>query len=280
MPTKPSTSVAKAESLLPAGVSQEEYDALLGQQDDELDDGFVQLPIIKIGQKLTKEVDSGEAEEGDFIDSLVGESLGTAIGFIVSYFQKGRFASDKESNRAFVAFGDLIPANWADLVGEEWVGTRFDEHPDAEEQFKAKVNAGEMKWGSGPKISTTWNFTGLAILPGLDEGDDDELRPARISLQRAAVPAANTWLRYKKSKLRRGAFWDATFDLTTEKKEFTRGKAFLPVVKFGRPTTSDERQLAFELAQAVAQNRVRDNSDTAADPEASAPSANEGALGV
>src|SRR5690349_14441206 len=130
MPKDTSTAVAVKDDTLPEGVTQEELDALLAQQEDEFDDGFVQVPIYKIGQGLTREVQEGNAEAGEFIDTRQGEGVGTKIGFSVAYFQKGRCAAGRETGKAYVAFGDTIRDNWSDLVGKKWVGQPFVEHPD------------------------------------------------------------------------------------------------------------------------------------------------------
>lgn len=276
MSKTPSTAVATKDDALPAGMSQEELDALLQQQESEITEDFVTVPIFKIGQALTKEVQSDAAEVGEFIDSLQGEGVGTKIGFITSYYQPGRFYADRDTNKAYVAFGKLIPSSWADAVGEEWVDTPFSEHPDAEEMFKKAVNNKEREWGKGAPISTTHNFTGLAVIPGVD-GEEDELRPARFSLQRTNNKAVSKWFTLKRSALRNRPFWDIVFDLGVEKVVYTRGTAYNLTVSKGRSTTPDERSLAAELAQVVMAGRVNDNSE----PDAKTPAPNDnGGLAV
>lgn len=251
MPT-PSTDLA---------VQTPEELALIQQQESEFDSDLFQTPILKIGQPLTREVQNEQAEAGEFINTLTGEGLGDKLGFVVAYYQKGRFAADQESGRAYVAFSDAIPEAWADLVGEEFVGTPFTEYPDAEEQFKAAVNAKQREWGKGPIVSTTHNFTGLAIVSGVEGSDEaDELQPVRLSLQRTNMPAVRKFLTLKRAMLRNKPFWEVVFDLGTEKKQFDRGAAHLLTVKLGRPTTPEERSIAAELAVAVAAGRVSDNS--------------------
>lgn len=249
-----------------AVATPEELQALQEQQAGEFDNDLLQTPILKIGQPLTREVSNGDAEAGEFINTLTGEGLGNSLGFIVSYYQKGRFAVDRDTNRAFVAFGSTIPDAWADLVGEEFVGTRFDEHPDAEETYKKRVNAKEIEWGKGPLISTTHNFTGLALVPSLEDPNEVDLQPVRLSLQRTNMPAVRKWTTLIKSA-RNAATWDFVYDLGTEPKEFARGKAHLLRVQKGRSTSVEEKEAAVELAQAVAAGRVSDNSasESAAD---------------
>lgn len=275
-----STAIAETNAGTDLAVSQAELDALLAQQEAEIGDDLVQTPILKIGQPLTKEVQAEEAEAGEFIDTLTGEGIGTKIGFIVAYYQQGRFAADRDSGRAYVAFGTTIPDSWADLVGEDFVGTPFDQYPDAEEQYKSRVNKKEIEWGKGPLVSTTHNFTGYAVVPSVDPDGEDELHPVRLSLQRTNMPSVRKLLTLRKAVLRGKPFWDMVFDLGTEKKQFDRGAAHLLTVKPGRATTPEERQQACELAMAVAAGRVVDNqaSDAAADapvePEA------KGGLGI
>ena len=260
-------------------ISPEELASLQAQQEQEYGDDLFQTPILKIGQRTTKEVEAGEAEAGEFINTLTGEGIGTKIGFIVSYYQRGRFAADRDSGRVYVAFGATIPNTWADLVGEEFVGTPFDEHPDAEETYKERVNRKEIPWGKGPLISTTHNFTGLALVSGAEGEEDPAPQPVRLSLQRTNVPAVRRILTLKKASLRNRPFWEAVFDLGTERKEFDRGPAHLLTVKLGRQTTPEERAIAAELAVAVSAGRTVDNQEAAAKTDAAEPDA-KGGLGI
>lgn len=253
-----STAIEKANTETAVAVNQADIDAVLAAQESEFEDDLFQTPILKIGQPLTREVQAEQAEAGEFINTLTGEGIGTKIGFVVSFYQKGRFAADRDSGRAYVAFSDTIPAAWGDLVGEEFVGTPFSEYPDAEEQYKARVNRKEIEWGKGPLVSTTHNFTGLALVEDPETGEED-LQPVRLSLQRTNMPAVRKLLTLKKASLRNKPFWDKVFDLGTEKKSFDRGAAHLLTVKLGRDTDADERAAAVELATAVAQGRVSDN---------------------
>lgn len=173
----------------------------------------------------------------------------------------------------------MIPDHWADLVGEEFVGTRFDEHPDAEEVYKARVNRKEIPWGKGPQISTTHVFTGLALVEDIESGEV-ELQPVRLSLQRTNVPAVKKWMTLRQSKLRNKPFWDKTFVLETEKKQFDRGMAYNLKVTLGRETTGEERDGALALAQAVMSGLVADNSEAAASADAPAEPDAKGGLGV
>lgn len=263
-------------------VQQEAIDAIMAQQEEDLGDVQVQTPILKVCQALTKEVKEGDAEAGEFLNTLTGDSYGTAVEFIVAYFQRGRAASSKDS-RYFVAIAqDLIPESWSDLVGPEFVGTRFDEHPDAEEVYKERVNAKEIEWGKGPLISTTYSYTGL-VLPTRVEGeevDEEELMPVRISFLRSTKSAHDKLMTLKKATLRNKPFWDVVFNLKTASKSFGRNDAFIVNVSKARSTTSDEKERAVELAQAVMGGRVRDNAEAAEAGSARAEPDAKGGLGV
>lgn len=249
-----------------AVVDSQELAAIEAAQEGEIGDDLFQTPILKIGQPLTREVAEEQAEAGEFINTLTGEGLGNKVSFVVAYYQKGRFAADRDSNRAYVAFGDTIPDHWSDLVGDEFVGTPFAEYNDAEERFKERVNAKEIPWGSGPLVSTTHNFTGLALVsPPEGSDEDEELQPVRLSLQRTNVPAVRKLLTLKRASLRNKPFWDKTFDLSTTNKKFDRGNAYILNVRLGRDTTADEKAAAVELAQAVVAGRTRDNAEAAAE---------------
>lgn len=259
--------------------SEEAALALAAQQDAEEDDEPLITPILKIGQPLTKEVQDGLAESGEFINTLTNEPHGTFVEIIVAYYTKGRFASDKESGRAFSAFGNTIPEHWEPLVTEQFVGTPFTEYPEAEEVFREAVKNKERDWGHGPLVSTTHNFTGYLLV------EDGEPEPVRLSLQRTNMPAVRKIKTLRKLKLHNKPWWDSVLSLSTEEEEWKGKKAFVikPTdVKIVRPTTPQEKALASELAIAVAGGRT--GGDDPAEAEAVAdkpqePSA-DGALAV
>src|ERR1044072_3311414 len=159
--------------------------AIAAQQEASIDNEDLLVPMLKVGQKLTKEVDAGNADEGEFINTLLGEGVGSSIGFIIVDHHKGRAAQDRKNNRYYVSDDfETIPETWNDFVGENFVGTPFSEHPDADEQFRAAVNAGEKEWGQGAPIKTTHIYTGYAVVSA-EEGSEDEveLQPVRLSIK-------------------------------------------------------------------------------------------------
>lgn len=262
-------------TALPEGVTQEEMDALAADQ--QADTSLIRTPILKVAQPLTKEVDQELVEPGEFFNTGTSESLGTRIEFIVAHFDKGRSARDKETGRYYVAGYDTIPDRWADLVGEEFVGTPFSEYPDAEEQFKTRVNRKEIKWGHGPLVSTTYNFTGFVLAEDPETGET-EYQPVRLSLQRSTKDAAGKWHMLRASKLRNKNWWDKTFLLDTAKKQFDGGSSFIVNVKLGRDTGAEEKTEAARLAIDMRRGNVVDNAESEGTADAPAePDAKGGA---
>lgn len=257
-----STDVATVEEADQAAlaVSDETAALIAGAQAEEFDEDSYSTPILKVGQGLTKEVTEGDAEPGEFINTLTSEGLGDAVEFIISYYNKGRFAASKELDKAFVAFSPDIPENWAPFVKPEFIGTPFSEYPDAEEQFKAACNNNEREWGHGPPVSTTHNYTGYVLVES-DEGTD--YQPARLSLKRTDVPAhrkISTLLRAIVGGSRNKPSWDVVLRLATKKKEFGSHSAWVinpNDVKILRKTTPAEKQLGSELALAVMNGRTQ-----------------------
>ena len=223
---------------------------------------------------MTKEVKDGDVDSGEFLNTLTGESYGNKVNFVVAFYQKGRAASSRDG-RYFVAIGtDVIPEAWADHpdVGEEFVGTPFSEFPDAEERYKERVNAGEIEWGKGPLVSTTYNYTGL-VLPTSIDGEDVEVEPmpVRQSFLRTTKKAHDKLVMLKRSTMRNKSWWDAVFTFTTKEQTFGRNTAYVVEAKKARDTSAEEKALAVELASAVMQGRVGDNAESTADAPASEP---------
>jgi hypothetical protein len=228
-----STDVATRDEALPELSDAEQQLADLQKQD--LQDRPVSLPVIKLAQSLTNEVVKGDASAGDYVHSTTGESLGNEIGFIVVRSYEGRFLRIRETGESYNAGPvETVPDYWP----EKYAGQRFADLDDAEERFKALANAGEIAWGNGPPISTTYNFVGL-LADNLDE-------PVRISFMRAAVPAA----RKLESFLRASRAWhDNVYVLGSELGQSKRDEPFhKPTVKRGPRTDAEQRQRAVDLA--------------------------------
>jgi len=246
------------------GTDLEDFDAaaaaLAADNQASADPGDFVIPILKLAQPLTAEVQDGDASAGDFVIAVTRESLGNEIDFVVSGYAKGRFrpGDPKKDIPVRAAFNQpIVP--WPD---DPFYGRPFAQHPEAEEVWAAKANAGEIEWGDGPPIRTTYNFTGHVI--AADGEAEDEPFPVRLSLMRSNAPAARNWLTILDAVLR-GRYWDSVFHLTSSKKDFAGGSSYVVNVKKTRATTPQERQRAVQLGLILKQQKARFVGDEEAD---------------
>jgi hypothetical protein len=246
----PKTSAAVAERDSTELAQHELEASLAGQNQEEVDSSDLQIPLLKIGQPLTNEVTEGDASAGEFINALTREGLGDEVDFVVAGYQKGRFFHGDRANgrRARKAYG-IKNVPWRD---DPHFGEPFTEHPDAEEVYSARANAGEIEWGKGPKISTTYDFTGY-VISGL--GEDEKPIPVCLSLMRMNTKAAKKWATLLQAVLR-GRYWDAVFHLTTERVSNAQGTFYVVNIKQGQKTTPEEKQRALGLAQVLRSRAV------------------------
>lgn len=260
-PSKPGAEVATiSEQALALGLSEEEYRQILADEEEDLSQEGIQTPILKICQPLTKEVVAEEAEPGQFLNTLDGTVFDgqPGIEFIVAHFQRGRFYSDKKTNKAYVAYGETIPESWEDAVGAQFVGTRFDQHPDAEEQYKAAVNNKEREWGSGPPIATSYVYTGLVVT-------EQGAMPVRMSLMRTQTDGHRKITTLKKGLFRNAPYFTKVFRFKTEKKVFTKGPTWLLMPSIERDATPEEQKQGLEVAQAARAGQVREAGEVEGD---------------
>lgn len=219
--------------------------AELAQREEELvagalagiDSEDLALPVLKVTQQLSGEVTRGDAESGQFVNSITGDVYGDSVDFVVVHYFKGRFYAPEDEERVYVAQGEIAPSNWPDGLA----GKRFADLPLAEEQWKARSNDpdDDQEWGSGPPIQTTRNFIGFVT--------EDPDTPVRLSLKGSSTPAAKkieTIMRFG------GAPWRQTIKLTTDSRENKRKQPYFVVVaRKGEPTDAPTREKALELAQ-------------------------------
>lgn len=240
-----STDLAVAESaeeleLSPALADEEA--ALVAANQAEVTPGDFLVPILKLAQPLTDEVTDGLAKPGEYILGLTGQTFQGPFEFIVAGKGKGRFRPGRNGARTLVAYDSkLVP--WKD---DPFFGQPFSEHPDAEEQFKLRVDAGDIEWGSGPPIQTTFNYTGYII--------GSEV-PVRISWRRTSAPAARKWDTLLDAVLR-GRYWDKVFTVSSEQQKNEKGAYYIGTVNLGRAAVASEKQQAIHLAKALRDQRV------------------------
>jgi hypothetical protein len=235
--------------------------ALIAANQADVDASEFVIPIVKLAQPLTDEVTSGNAKAGEFILGLTGESFAAPVEFVVAGKGKGRFKPGRDGERTLVAY-DTPTVPWKD---DPFYGQPFTEHPDAEEKFKARVDAGEIEWGHGPTIQTTFNYTGYIV------GSDV---PVRLSLRRTSAPAARKWNTLLDAVLR-GRYWDQVFTVGSEQQKNNKGAYYVVTVQPSRKTSPEEKKAAIQLATALRNQSVTTVGETD-DAPTSAPDANGG----
>lgn len=258
-----STDVAQRDSSTEVEALSPEEQALIDANQSEVNSEDFVVPLLKVAQPLTNEVSDGLASPGDFVLSLTGESFGPTVEFIVAGKGKGRFKPGRDGERSKVAYDtSIVP--WQD---DPHFGEPFADHPDAEEKYRERVNDGDIEWGSGPPIQTTFNYTGYVV------GSDV---PVRLSLRRTSAPEARKWNTILDAVLR-GKFWDKVFEIETAQNKGGKGTYYTVKVKQGRATTADERQAAVQLATVLRSAFVRTLGDDGDERAAKAPEAHGGA---
>lgn len=278
--TPPGTDVAESDKQA-LELAEQRAREIAGAQADEYGSEPLQTALLKIGQGLTREVQDGNASAGEFVNSLTNEGIGTTIDFIIASYHHGRFAADDDGN-GYVSFDTVIPEAWEPLVGAEYVGTPFAEHPEAEETYRERVRAKEIDWGSGPTISTTHNYTGLVVQEPADSDDeaDREYLPSRLSLMRIQRPAHTKLQTLLRAVLRNKAPWDAVVQLSTSVKTFGRNDAYVikPTdVRIVRQTTPQEKLAASEVGQKAFEGLIQVEGEAAGIADAPAePDSNDG----
>ena len=234
---------------------------------DDISPDEIALPLIKLAQALTDEVQQGKAKAGEFINSITGKSYGNELEFVVVDRFKGYFFSKKGSPKGWAARADqdVVPDSWP----EEYAGKRFSDLDDIEPNFKALVNAGAREWESGPPISSTHNYIGFV------KGEPQV--PVRVSLMRTSAPAAisiNTLLKLQQAQ------WDCYIKLGVEENVNSSGqKSHKVTASEGEPTDDAAKVEAIRMAVAIKNAKsVALVGDEEADAQVVTPEAGKGAI--
>lgn len=268
-----STEVATTEPGGALEVTPERAAELAAAATSGIDRKDLVLPAVNLTQQLSRAVVDGDAPAGNFVNTLTGENYGDDVEFVVVKFFYGRFYSDKETNQAYAATGDIAPASWP----EQYRGQAFVDLADAEERYKEWANEEGNEWGKGPKISTTYNFVGF-LVPLPDAGN---AIPVRFSLMRSNAKAAHKIITLIEFA---SAAWDQTISLEAEARESNNRPYFVATAKQGRQSTAEERRAALVLADVISRSQAAlvgdEDSSAKAQERKRAAASSEGALAV
>lgn len=254
-------------ALTPAQIEELEAQAA-GQKRDQLRDERVGVPILSVVQGTSKNPPEG-AKNGDFYNALTGDVFGADIDLLVVTYHRGRFFVEKDANgkrtgRTFAAGTDpVVPQFWPD----QFKGRVFAELPEAEERYAEMANDGQIEWGSGPPIQTTYNFTGFVVRPELE---DAEPFPVRLPVKSTSAKAGKAIIRAL-APLRN--YWQRSVRLTTDRKTNAAGEPFYAVEFEGFADAPSDyyRAAALELYAVANQVGIREVGGDADAPAATPP---------
>lgn len=239
----PSTDLTPTDASTEIAVSAEEQ-ALAEKIKAKADPKDFKLPALKLAQGQSREAQEGLAEPGQYVNSLSGYNYGETVEFIVADQFKGRFWHEGNDGNGAAAQGDVIP--WPDHPDH---GKLFVDSPDAEETFRAEVAEGSREWGSGPGISTTFNFVGVAI-PDAEWAKAEELdpdpTPVVLRLMRTSKSAGEKLTTFVNAMSKTP--WDYVYKLSANRREKGRYAYHVVTVERGDEATAEQRQLAVDLA--------------------------------
>lgn len=260
-----------------APISAEEQQ-LADQIKGRIDKTKITLPALKVGNGTSSDLGE-DVSVGDLYNSVTQENFGKEVELVVCGLFEGYFLSVNDGEEAFSAPASAVtvPSNWP----EEYAGKRFDELPDTEENYKARLNDESddslTEWGEGPPISTSHNFVVInAREPGI---------PMRLSLMRSNTKTAS-----KLYTLIAGGRvpWDKTVVIEAEERQRgnSKTKYYGFAVRMGSQVDGELRQEAVRTAQAFQAAEAAGKVELAGDegdqsaPPPSKPAAREGGLGV
>lgn len=213
--------------------------ALAGINPDDL-----QVPRLKVMQALSREVTEGDAAVGELVNSITGEVYGESVKLLVVDRYSGRFYAPRDGDTSYTAGKGVtvMPDYW----DHPCAGKPFVDCPDAEETFVQRANDGDIPWGQGPPIQTTYDFVCLRID---DDGEIDNF-PIRVPLKAGSAKEAKKWITLLAM---RRVIWERVFQLETYKAVGKKsGKPFTGVrITDAGAATDDQRLKSVEWAQLI-----------------------------
>ena len=225
---------------------------------DEVEQGDLTLPRLGLCQALSPQRDETDPkhiegiEEGNYFNSLTGENYGAEIKIVPLLFYKNRIAfRDKKKGGGMLCrsddmrHGSVERGEYEDgKYGGDCLTCPFN-------QFGSAKNGK----GKGKACTEFYNFPSLVVV-------ENTVRPenlAVVSLKSSNVPAAKDWL--AKMRLRQIDMFGGVYDLTSKKKKFTEGSAFVTLIEpagnVSRETFTTAQQAHAAMASLRRQGRLQ-----------------------
>jgi len=193
-----------------------------GTEEESVED--MVIPRLRLLQSVSTEVEEGSSEPGKIRHSLSGEEW-NKLQVIPLFIRKSRICFDSENMKGGPkCFSpDSIKNRSGQVCLEE---CPFDE-------------AWNWKEKEPPQCSLVRSFPSLILKDGkLTKGMDF----ASMNFVKSSTSAATTliYLRQKSGE----AYWNYVYELSTEKKKFAKGLAYVFSIRQIRETTAKEREIA------------------------------------
>jgi len=212
---------------------------------DEVEQGDLTLPRLALCQALTPQRDETEPkhieglEEGEYFNTLTGENYGNLVQIVPLLFFKNRiYFRSKDEGGGILCRSDDMKHGVGDPGGE---------------CAKCPLNRfGTAKNGKGKGKACTefYNFPSLIV------AEDGRVHPEGMvvaSFKSSGVPAAKDWL--AKMRLRQIDMFGGVYSLSSKKKKFPEGTAFVTNVDPAGNVSLETYQGAKQAHEAMASLR-------------------------
>ena len=182
------------------------------------------MPRLRLLQSVSTEVEEGNSELGKIKHSLSGEEW-DKLQIIPLFLRKSRICFDSDNVKG-------APKCFAPDAIKNRSGERCLEECPLNEAWKWKDN-------EPPQCDLVRSFPSLILKDGkLTKGMDF----ASAAFVKSSTPVATTliYLRQKSGE----PYWNYVYELSTEKKKFAKGLAYIFNIRQVRETTTKEREIA------------------------------------
>jgi len=226
---------------------------------EEVEQGDLTLPRLGLCQALSPQRDESDPKfiencnEGDYFNSLTSENYGERIQIVPLLFFKNKIAfRDKKAGGGILCRSDDMKHGSVERGDYGKDGTF------GGDCLTCPFNAfGSAKGGTakGKACTDFYNFPSLVVIDG-------DVRPenlAVVSLKSSGVPTAKDWL--AKMRLRQIDMFGGIYELSSKKKKFTEGSAFVTLVEpagnVSRETYAAAKKAHEAMSNLRRQNRLK-----------------------
>jgi hypothetical protein len=226
---------------------------------EEVEQGDLTLPRLGLCQALSPQRDETDPKyieglnEGEYFNTLTGESYGGTIQIVPLLFFKNKIAfRDKNAGGGMLCRSDDMKHGSVERADYGKDGVYGGDCLTCPFNRFGSAKGGK---GKGKACTDFYNFPSLVVI-------DSAVKPeglAVVSLKSSGVPVAKDWL--AKMRLRQIDMFGGIYELSSKKKKFTEGSAFVTLVEpagnVTRETYVSAQQAHNAMSDLRRQNRLR-----------------------